>query len=185
MSFWLGSIFFFSFATAPSVVITSYSIHYTKLYESLGAMLKNSSPSVLVRFATDLICLSPQRMSYGIEGISLMCIPAQTRITSYNVCYTKLLRVPVKTEIHQYKLEDANTALDDLRNGRINGAAVLVMDKWDTGYFYCRMSWYFPTRDWQTPTVCLPWAATSAPRDSCSPMKTVYSRGIQKRNNFV
>lgn len=38
-------------------------------------------------------------------------------------------KVPVKTEIHRYKLEDANTALDDLRNGRINGAAVLVMDK--------------------------------------------------------
>jgi alcohol dehydrogenase, propanol-preferring len=35
--------------------------------------------------------------------------------------------VPVKTEIIKYKLEDANIALDDLRNGKLNGAAVLVI----------------------------------------------------------
>ncbi len=35
-------------------------------------------------------------------------------------------RVPVKTEVHTYPLADANTALDDLRAGRMTGAAVLV-----------------------------------------------------------
>jgi len=35
-------------------------------------------------------------------------------------------RVPVKTETRSYPLEQANQALDDLRNGRIKGAAVLV-----------------------------------------------------------
>jgi propanol-preferring alcohol dehydrogenase len=34
---------------------------------------------------------------------------------------------PVETCIHTYALEDANTALDDLRAGRFEGAAVLVM----------------------------------------------------------
>jgi alcohol dehydrogenase, propanol-preferring len=36
--------------------------------------------------------------------------------------------VPVRTEIKPYRLHEANEALDDLRNGRIHGAAVLVMD---------------------------------------------------------
>jgi len=34
-------------------------------------------------------------------------------------------KVPVKTEVTTYPLEDANHALDDLRHGRIRGAAVL------------------------------------------------------------
>jgi len=35
-------------------------------------------------------------------------------------------RVPVHTTTHVYPLEDANRALDDLRAGRFQGAAVLV-----------------------------------------------------------
>jgi propanol-preferring alcohol dehydrogenase len=34
-------------------------------------------------------------------------------------------KVPVKTTVTPYKLEDANQALDDLRSGRLDGAAVL------------------------------------------------------------
>ncbi len=37
-------------------------------------------------------------------------------------------KVPVKTEIETFKLEKANEALESLRNGKISGAAVLVMD---------------------------------------------------------
>lgn len=37
-------------------------------------------------------------------------------------------QIPVRTEIHRYALVDANEALDDLRHGRFQGAAVLVMD---------------------------------------------------------
>jgi len=37
-------------------------------------------------------------------------------------------RVPVQTHTVCYPLEKANQALDDLRNGRLSGAAVLVMD---------------------------------------------------------
>ena len=36
-------------------------------------------------------------------------------------------RVPVRTEVRSYPLEQANQALDDLRNGRFSGAAVLVV----------------------------------------------------------
>ena len=36
--------------------------------------------------------------------------------------------IPVRTEVHTYPLEDANTALTDLREGRFDGAAVLMMD---------------------------------------------------------
>ena len=36
-------------------------------------------------------------------------------------------KVPVKTQVHPYPLGKANQALDDLRHGRFEGAAVLVM----------------------------------------------------------
>ena len=34
--------------------------------------------------------------------------------------------IPPTTHIHEYPLADANRALDDLRGGRLSGAAVLV-----------------------------------------------------------
>jgi len=38
-------------------------------------------------------------------------------------------RIPVTTHVTPYRLEEANQALDDLRRGRLQGAAVLVMDQ--------------------------------------------------------
>jgi propanol-preferring alcohol dehydrogenase len=35
--------------------------------------------------------------------------------------------VPVITHVQEYPLTDANRALDDLRRGRLSGAAVLVL----------------------------------------------------------
>ena len=35
-------------------------------------------------------------------------------------------KVPVRTEVTRYPLEEANTALEDLREGRLQGAAVLI-----------------------------------------------------------
>ncbi len=40
-------------------------------------------------------------------------------------------RVPVKTHVQTYPLTEANRALDDLRHGRLRGAAVLVPDAED------------------------------------------------------
>jgi propanol-preferring alcohol dehydrogenase len=34
--------------------------------------------------------------------------------------------VPLKTHVREYSLNDANKALDDLRGGRLSGAAVLI-----------------------------------------------------------
>ncbi len=36
-------------------------------------------------------------------------------------------QVPVRTEVTPYPLEDANRALDDLRSGKLDGAAVLIL----------------------------------------------------------
>jgi propanol-preferring alcohol dehydrogenase len=36
-------------------------------------------------------------------------------------------KVPVKTTVTPYKLEHANRALDDLRSGKLDGAAVLII----------------------------------------------------------
>jgi propanol-preferring alcohol dehydrogenase len=36
-------------------------------------------------------------------------------------------KIPIKTEVHTYALKDANTALDDLRNGRFTGSAVITI----------------------------------------------------------
>jgi propanol-preferring alcohol dehydrogenase len=35
--------------------------------------------------------------------------------------------IPVKTRVHTYPLADANRAIDDVRAGRIEGAAVLTI----------------------------------------------------------
>lgn len=37
-------------------------------------------------------------------------------------------KIPITTATQRYRLEDANVALDDLRAGRLSGAAVLVPD---------------------------------------------------------
>ncbi len=34
--------------------------------------------------------------------------------------------IPVRTEVHEYSLENTNEALDDLRQGRFQGSAVVV-----------------------------------------------------------
>lgn len=39
-------------------------------------------------------------------------------------------QVPVRTEVERFTLEEANTAMERLRQGRIKGAAVLVMEPW-------------------------------------------------------
>ncbi|UCC45115.1 MAG: alcohol dehydrogenase, partial [Candidatus Zixiibacteriota bacterium] len=41
--------------------------------------------------------------------------------------------VPVRTEVSEYPLESANDALDDLRAGRLTGAAVIIVDQSKTG----------------------------------------------------
>ena len=113
---------------AVYVVITSYSIHYTKLYElgdkdglaytlTIGAMIPLSmhdyeSTKRMLEAAVEacketrnefvlgralgyfgLTCLLEDNTEQAVDYFSqLVTLAHDNRITSYNVCYTKLLR---------------------------------------------------------------------------------------------
>ena len=96
-------------ANAPALcVITSYSIHYTKLYElhrfEIQSRQKAKASDFMMREGVweggeqlapddqvgDL--LKHGSLSIGFIGLA-ECMKALYRITSYNVCYTKLLRL--------------------------------------------------------------------------------------------
>ena len=79
-------------------VITSYSIHYTKLYDygqiREDLFLIDSASGVIKKLAFDGI---EEITSYAWSPVGnwLAIVGRETeenRITSYNVCYTKLLR---------------------------------------------------------------------------------------------
>ena len=73
---------------ANKAVITSYSIHYTKLYEALLAL----GPDLSVRDGSGRTALDAAFLHPGnVEGAAIAELLV-SRITSYNVCYTKLLR---------------------------------------------------------------------------------------------
>ena len=76
-------------------VITSYSIHYTKLYDGLEKVMK---------FRPDVVLLdNVMPLLDGLKTLARIMKEQPTpvvivsRITSYNVCYTKLLR-PCKVQ---------------------------------------------------------------------------------------
>ena len=74
-------------------VITSYSIHYTKLYDEPGQFYKRELPCILellkqVNPLPNYIVIDGYVYLGGDEKPGL----GKHRITSYNVCYTKLLR---------------------------------------------------------------------------------------------
>ena len=80
-------------SSALFFVITSYSIHYTKLYEkkvfTFHLFLELAQ---LLRLCNYLALLQIALVSLGLRPTN--------RITSYNVCYTKLLRKPLDLSQH-------------------------------------------------------------------------------------
>ena len=91
----------------PDRVITSYSIHYTKLYEQENKSLENLSAIAAFKAGQVQTWLQARLGSVGIVmrnraiveqfAVAIQSqvkeLPAPLRrITSYNVCYTKLLR---------------------------------------------------------------------------------------------
>ena len=73
--------------------ITSYNVCYTKLlrYSSVGEI---KSAQDVPRFGLKTAFMSNSFSVYKAEVFfELGCFPNNTRITSYNVCYTKLLRL--------------------------------------------------------------------------------------------
>ena len=145
--------------TLHALVITSYSIHYTKLYEDITGMIE-SDPNVttviprLEAFALAavgsrtqgvmVIGMDPDKEDKGfnirnrmvkykltpdaVESLKAENLPGRTgklldvflnRITSYNVCYTKLLRC----------FRNAETALTaNLAREGITKPAAVVLD---------------------------------------------------------
>ena len=76
-------------------VITSYSIHYTKLYDVQGKrrlpdvrqLARAAEPGQLLEHLVDVRTQRLVRSEHPEIGVQ-----TRGRITSYNVCYTKLLR---------------------------------------------------------------------------------------------
>ena len=78
-------------------VITSYSIHYTKLYEVGGHRhVAKQYAGVDGEVVDALLGLFDQRVAEDFPGqlfrLAVYLLQRLIRITSYNVCYTKLLR---------------------------------------------------------------------------------------------
>ena len=90
--------YFFAYITpqdSQNFVITSYSIHYTKLYEVATLPIGISSfYYVTSGFGFNYSCLNASSgngsaiLLTDTYGVNFLIV----RITSYNVCYTKLLR---------------------------------------------------------------------------------------------
>ena len=85
-------------SSVTAIVITSYSIHYTKLYEekSYGDPQRNI---LMVDNQKALgIGLSMESGENIVEvgkRVEARLAELENRITSYNVCYTKLLRIMI------------------------------------------------------------------------------------------
>ena len=75
------------------LVITSYSIHYTKLYDGAAISVEREEALGKCRGTAVLVEQREVRHSQHRQPscLSVAC-PIIDRITSYNVCYTKLLR---------------------------------------------------------------------------------------------
>ena len=104
---------------ANMIVITSYSIHYTKLYDMvLGQEAPGTNTTIFGLFwylirqeiprAVLPVLISVVLMIIGLFTpvslaiIAISSVVAGIRITSYNVCYTKLLRNALKLD-HRVK----------------------------------------------------------------------------------
>ena len=98
-------------------VITSYSIHYTKLYDGQAIGRTGSRGPIIISVA----CNRP-------------CSCGWARITSYNVCYTKLLRVkrqftPLWGRGMTMIFQNPQSALNPFwRVGRLVGEAVRLRE---------------------------------------------------------
>ena len=87
----------------PAIVITSYSIHYTKLYErSLGGQLRSvghgttgatqADTDAARIVVTEVLVHGERVLAHDLAVDNRTTATDRVRITSYNVCYTKLLR---------------------------------------------------------------------------------------------
>ena len=74
------------------IVITSYSIHYTKLYDDSKPEELDTVDRQLMQLRIEKEALKLEKDRASKDRLEQLEIEIGTRITSYNVCYTKLLR---------------------------------------------------------------------------------------------
>ena len=89
-------------------VITSYSIHYTKLYEVAVHAVCSNDQAGADGYAVKGGHLAASPFKEGIGEVS--CAQSNedstpNRITSYNVCYTKLLRFILIVSLYRSRVE--------------------------------------------------------------------------------
>ena len=85
------------------IVITSYSIHYTKLYEDETRHVELAAETGMV------LPFSPHLQHLAGR---------EARITSYNVCYTKLLRDLLLVDGHRLLVDLAAAVFGQIESGR-------------------------------------------------------------------
>ena len=122
-------------ATPARARITSYNVCYTKLLRVILWLSRSRLGKALraVRDdaeAADMMGVNVTRVRPGAADARRTSSPARARITSYNVCYTKLLRVILGFGVYHTHFEwpgphdadcwvDPLAYLDDLIEGRI------------------------------------------------------------------
>lgn len=139
------------------VYVFSRGDHHRKLAEELGATWTGSSDDVPPHLLHSAISFAPSGElvpralavlrkggTLALAGITMSPIPSLEYATLYHertlcsvanstrqdaVDFLKVAaEIPVKTRVQAFPLSDANRALQRLKTGSINGAAVLTMD---------------------------------------------------------
>ncbi len=108
--------------------------------EALDAAIIFAPVGALVPTALKAVCKGGKVICAGIHMSDIPSFPYSILWQERSVCSVANLtradgeaflkiapEVPVRTTVHTYPLEDANRALDDLREGRFEGAAVLTI----------------------------------------------------------
>jgi len=95
------------------------------IHDILRVLDKGGTLAINAIHLTDIPAIPWDLIYYERQIISVANTTRQDAIE-----FLKLAgEIPIKTEVHTYNLEDANIALQDLKNSKFNGAAVLIMDE--------------------------------------------------------
>ena len=95
------------------------------IHDILRVLDKGGTLAINAVHLTDIPAIPWDLIYYERQIISVANTTRQDAID-----FLKLAgEIPIKTEVHTYNLKDANNALQDLKNSKFNGAAVLVIDK--------------------------------------------------------
>ena len=95
------------------------------IHDILKVLDKGGTLAINAIYLTDIPAIPWNLIYYERQIVSV----ANTTILDATEFLKLAEKIPIKTEVHTYKLIDANIALKDLKNSKFNGATVLVMDE--------------------------------------------------------